>query len=310
MSWRRIHPLHGPRTGFMSLLRSGSPLLAATLVGCASLPPPATDDTIWAEEWLTLGGTSHHVEWWLPAGEALALVTVQHGFARDCGTVRETARQIAQRGLMTLCVDATMAGGNPALADALAAALLSDITAPGGRRLPRTIVVSGHSAGAHFAVRLGRQLATAAPGRLAGAVLFDPVAATGFAENLAVLSSAGERPVYAITANAAGCNARHNAYPALRQLRSDAIAAGRSGFVGLQLTHDSTHVDVEGEDTGALAVAACGQGWPQPANVHALRTLAAAWARDLASGRRTTDHYPGGTFIEGLLQTQQAQAIE
>lgn len=290
------------------MLRKGLALLAVG--GCASLPPAATEGARWVGQRLTLDGTSHAVEWWLPTGEALGLVTLQHGFARDCGTLRETARQIAQHGLVTLCVDAVMAGGNPALADALAAALLGGMTAPGGQMLPRPIVVGGHSAGAHFAVRLGRQLAALAPERLAGAVLFDPVAAAGFADNLAGLSAAGTRPVHAITANAAGCNARHNAYPALRQLRRDALAAGTSGFVGLQLMQGSTHVDVEGEDTSALAVAACGQGRPQPENVHVLRTLAAAWALDMASGRRSEDFYPGGGFVEGLLAAQRARLIE
>jgi len=294
MTWQRVFPL----------------LLAALLAGCASLPPPAVDGVAWAEARITIGGISHRVEWWLPEGEALALVTVQHGFARNCGAVRETARQIARRGLMTLCVDASMAGGNPALADALAASLLAGMTAPQVPALPQTIIVSGHSAGAHFAIRLGQQLATLAPERLAGAVLFDPVVADGFAANLAGLSVAGQRPVHAITANAASCNARHNAYPALRQLQQDLLAAGRSGFVGLQLTQASTHLDVEGEDTSALAVAACGQGRPQPDNVQTLRTLAAAWAQDMALAQRTAAFYPDGEFIAALLSAGRARLIE
>jgi hypothetical protein len=294
----------------MTARRTTLPWLAAVLAGCASLPPPATEGATWTQQWITLGDASHRVEWWLPTGEALALATVQHGFARDCAAVRETARQIARRGLMTLCVDATMAGGNPALADALAAALLSGLTAPGGRALPQRIVVGGHSAGAPFAVRLGQHIAAAAPARLAGAVLFDPVAAAGFGVDLTGLSAAGQRPVLAITANAAGCNAQHNAYPAMRQLRRKALAAGRSGFVGLQLTQGSTHVDVEGEDTSALAVAACGQGRPQPQNVQVLRELAATWAQDMALGRRTASAYPGGGFVAELLAAQRAKEIE
>jgi pimeloyl-ACP methyl ester carboxylesterase len=296
--------------GLATVRRFGLAWLAVGLTGCASLPPAATEGARWVGQRLTLGGVSHAAEWWLPEGEALGLMTLQHGFARDCSTVRETARQIARRGLMTLCVDASMAGGNPALADALAAALAAGMTAPDGQALPKRIVAGGHSAGAHFAVRLGQQLAALAPERLAGAVLFDPVAAAGFEANLAGLSAAGQRPVLAITANAAGCNARHNAYPALRRMRQDALAAVASGFVGLQLTQGSTHVDVEGEDTGALAVAACGQGRPQPENVQALRTLAAAWAHDLASGRRSDAFYPGGEFVEALLAAQRARPIE
>jgi pimeloyl-ACP methyl ester carboxylesterase len=171
----------------MTLQRAFLPLLAALLAGCASLPPPAVDGVAGAEERVTIGGTGRRVEWWLPEGEAPALVTVHHGFARNCGAVRETARQIARRGLMTLCVDATMAGGNPALADALAAALLAGLITPQARVLPQAIVVSGHSAGASFAIRLGRTLAALAPERVAGAVLFDPVA-------VAACGQGGPRP--------------------------------------------------------------------------------------------------------------------
>ena len=73
-------------------------------------------------------------------------------------------------------------------------------------------------------------------------------------------------------------------YPALRQVRQDAQAAGRDGFVGLQLTDRSTHVDVEGRDTNTLGVVACGQGRPRSANTDALRTLAGQWALDAANG--------------------------
>jgi pimeloyl-ACP methyl ester carboxylesterase len=294
----------------MTLRRIVPPLLAALLAGCASLPPPAGDGVAWVEERVTVGGLSRRFEWWLPEGEAPALVTVQHGFARNCAAVRETARQIARRGLMTLCVDASMAGGNPALADGLAAALLAGVIAPQARVVPQAIVVSGHSAGASFAIRLGQTLAALAPERVAGAVLFDPVAVDGFSAGLAALSAAGQRPVYAITANATGCNARHSAYPALRDLRRDLLAAGRNGFVGVQLTQASTHMDVEGDDTGALAVAACGQGRPRPENVQTLRILAAAWAQDMALAQRTAAFYPDGEFIESLLAAGRARLIE
>ena len=141
-------------------------------------------------------------------------------------------------------------------------------------------------------------------------MLFDPVAAAGFGADLASLSAGGQRPVLAITANAAGCNAQHNAYPALRQLRHDALAGGRSGFIGLQLTQGSTHVDVEGDDTSALAVAACSQGRPQPANVQVLRELAANWAQDMALGWRSASFYPGGGFVGELLAAQRAKEIQ
>ena len=284
----------------------------AIVTGCAVAQPaaPSSTDTV-VSATLDIAGTTYNVDWFLPAGEAVALTTVQHGFARNCGNVRGTAEGLAQHGLMVLCVNASMAGGNPALAEALAVTLLSGITAPGGRELPERIVVGGHSAGGHFASRLGWKIDALAPQRLAGAVLFDPVAAdASFTTNLMTVSATGLRPVLVVSANPGGCNAGNNAYAALRQLRQDALGAGRDGFVGLQLTRRSTHVDVEGSDTNVLGVVACGQGRPKHANVDALRTLAARWAVDEALGARHGDAYPGGAYVDGLIATGRARIIE
>jgi hypothetical protein len=137
------------------------------------------------------------------------------------------------------------------------------------------------------------------------------VAAGGsFTTNLMAISATGSRPVLVISANPSGCNANNNAYPALRQLRQDAIGAGRDGFVGLQLTDRSTHVDVEGRDTNALGFVACGQGRPQPSNTEALRTLAKQWALDQASGLRNESFYPGGSYVKGLIDAGDARIIE
>jgi pimeloyl-ACP methyl ester carboxylesterase len=289
-----------------------APPALAVLAGCASAQPaePARAGAV-VNATLNIAGTDYNVDWFLPDGPAAALVTVQHGFTRNCGNVRGTATRLMERGLMGLCVNASMAGGNPALAEALAVTLLSGITAPGGRVLPDQIIVGGHSAGGHFASRLGWKLDASAPQRLAGAVLFDPVAAgASFTTNLMAISAAGTRPVLAVSANPSGCNASNNAYPALRQVRQDAIGAGRDGFVGLQLTDRSTHVDVEGRDTNALGVVACGQGRPQAANTEALRTLAAQWALDQASGQRNGSFYPGGAYVDGLVGGGDARVIE
>jgi hypothetical protein len=284
----------------------------AIVAACAVAQPAATPATgAVVNSTLNIGGTDYNVDWFLPEGQAIALVTVQHGFSRNCGNVRGTGLSLAQRGLLGLCVNASMAGGNPALAEALAVTLLSGITAPGGRVLPQMIVVGGHSAGGHFASRLGWKLDAIAPQRLAGAVLFDPVAAdASFTTNLMAVSATGLRPVLVVSANPSGCNASNNAYPALRKLRQDALGAGRDGFVGLQLTNRSTHVDVEGSDTNALGVVACGQGRPKAANTEALRTLAAQWALDEATGLRSTDAYPGGAYVDGLIGAGRARVIE
>lgn len=100
----------------------------------------------------------------------------------------------------------------------------------------------------------------------------------------------------AITSNASGCNANNNADPGLRRVRSEALAAGRDGFVGVQLIDRSTHVDSEGNDTNLLGTVACRQGWPRAFNVTYLRTLAAAWALDLVSGTRSAESAPAAAM--------------
>ncbi len=286
-------------------------LAACAGVGATALAPePDLGGTV-VNATLNIAGTDYNVDWFLPDGPAAGLMTVQHGFSRQCANVRGTGVRLMERGLMGLCINASMAGGNPALAEAPAATLLSGIPAPGGRALPDKIVVGGHSAGGHFATRLGWKLDTLAPQRLAGAVLFDPVAAdASFTANLRAVSASGSRSVLVVSANPGGCNANNNAYPALRKVRQDAQGAGREAFVGLQLTDRSTHVDVEGRDTNALGVVPCGQGRPRAANTDALRKLAAQWALDEVDGTRDPAFYPGGSYVEGLIGAGDARVIE
>lgn len=259
--------------------------LVLALAGCAGVVPPAgpPDATgTLAVASLELDGSAHTTHWYLPTGEAAALVVLQHGFTRQCAHLRETSRRLMAAGLMVLCVDAPMAGGNPSLAESLGQALAGGLAAPGGRALPPAIIVGGHSAGAAFAARLGARLDTVAPQRLAGALLFDPVAVAGFDAQLRQVSDAGRRPVLALLARPHGCNADGNAATALRQVQQAALAAGRSGFVGVQFGEGSTHADVEGEDSDWIARAACGR--PLPRHVALLRGLAVQWALDLARG--------------------------
>lgn len=293
-------------------------VLAAT-AGCATAEPaiapvveavPAPPQAQVVPGTLVIGGREVAVDWFVPtAAPARALVTVQHGFARQCANVRETGLELAAQGLLGLCLNAGMAGGNPALADALAAALVAGVNGPDGQPVPERVIVGGHSAGGHFASRLGWALAGSVPQRLAGAVLWDPVAANAdFRTQLMAVSASGQRPVYAVLANPDGCNANGNALPALRQLRQDAIGAGGDGFVGLQLTDRSTHVDVEGRDSNLLATVPCGV--PRRANSDALRTLSVRWAADIADGARTRDAYPGGPYVDGLVDAARAQPVQ
>lgn len=296
-------------------------LVASTACATAAVPPPLGEETAdtaadtaagsVVRAPLVLDGRSYTAQWYLPAGPAAGLAVLQHGFSRSCPKLLDTSRRFMDEGLMALCVNADMSGGNPRLAEALAAALVAGLTAPDGRPVPKRLIVGGHSAGGHFASRLGWALHQQAPKRLAGAVMFDPVAADdSFTTNLQAISAKGRRPVLSVTANSGPCNAEHNAYPALRQVQADAQAAGRDGFVGAQLTQGSTHVDAEGRNTDFLGWAFCGQGQPREANSTRLRELTATWALDMATKTRRDSHYPGGSFFDGLVDGGFAVTID
>ncbi len=260
---------------------------------------------------LTVAGTSYSVDWYLPAATALGLVTVEHGFSRGCGNLRDTSKRIMANGLMVLCVNANMSGGNPALAEALADTLINgSIHTPDGRVVPYKIAVGGHSAGGHFASRVGWKIQQIAPTRLAGAILFDPVAAEGFTDNLMAISQNGQRPVYAVTSNGSLCNSFNNAYGALKQVRSFALSNGRDGFVGLQLTYQSTHVDSEGNNTNFIGYSACLQAPPRSDNTAYLRDLSSQWAFDVINNVRNPAAYPGGSYVNTLLTNKRASLIQ
>lgn len=119
-----------------------SALVVATLLLCST---GAHADTIVSKDstgsvinsQLTIAGTSYSVDWYLPNANASGLVTVQHGFSRGCGNLRDTSKRIMANGLMVLCVNANMSGGNPSLAEALADTLVNgNITTPDGRVMP------------------------------------------------------------------------------------------------------------------------------------------------------------------------------
>ncbi len=224
----------------------------------------------------------HDVEWQLPAGAPRGWMWLQHGFGRHCANLRATAQRAVAVGFATACINADMAGGAPALAAALAKAMLADEPALRPPDAPSGAAVrwllAGHSAGALFAARLGLGLAQADPASVAGVLLLDPVGGRELGDALLALSADGRRPAWAVLAPPSRCNAQQLALAALSRLRTALRAAGGSGFVGLQMQAGATHLDAEGQDTEALAVWACGEGWPQPARTQDLRDLLAAWA--------------------------------
>lgn len=285
----------------------GAALVLATSLG--TLQPAHAASVI--DTTINVAGVEYAARWWLPAGPAVGLALVEHGFTRRCQNIDGTARALRDQGLLALCLTVPLTGGNPGLADALAALMVNGLTAPDGLPLPAAWVVAGHSAGGDFAVRLGSTLSQLAPERIRGAVLWDPVpSGSGFIDELRSISAGGARPVLAVTANPGSCNANGNVLPPLRSLQQDLAAAGADTFVGVRLTDRSTHVDVEAENSNRAAWAACKQGRPRTYNAQALRTLSAAWARDIVTGTRSLAFYPGGATVEALIDARRAELID
>jgi hypothetical protein len=242
---------------------------------------------------LAVRGTSYNVDWYLPNGPASALMILQHGFSRGCGNLRGTSAAVMEKGVVVLCLNADMSGGNPTLANALGDTLTSRaVQPPRGSTLPHAYIVGGHSAGGHFASAVGARLVANGYGDLRGAILFDPVAADGFTANLEAISSGGARPVLSVAARPAVINLSNNSFGALKQIPNT--------FVGIQLVWShfflgipqggSCHTDVEGEngDIVGNTAALC---TPNATQVARLRDFASAWAADLAGGTRTPAYW-------------------
>jgi hypothetical protein len=238
---------------------------------------------------VSIGGTSYNADWYLPNGTATGLVLLQHGFSRGCGNLRGTSKAVMEKGLMVLCVNADMSGGNPALGRALGDVLATRaLTPPNGKALPVPYIVGGHSAGGHFASVVGARLAERGYAGLKGAVLFDPVAADGFTANLQAISANGTRPVLSVAARPSVINLNNNSFGALKALPNTFVGVQLvwSGFVFGFPYGGSCHTDVEGENGDAIGntAALC---TPNTTQVARLRDLSSTWARDLATGTRT-----------------------
>jgi pimeloyl-ACP methyl ester carboxylesterase len=242
---------------------------------------------------LTVGGTSYNVDWYLPNGTASGLMLLQHGFSRGCGNLRNTSKAVMEKGVMVLCLNADMSGGNAALGNALGDLLTSRaLTPPAGKALPVNYVVGGHSAGGHFASVVGARLAANGYAGLKGAVLFDPVASDGFSANVAAISAGDTRPVLSVAARPSVANLFNNSF--------EALGATPSSFAGIQLVWSgfflgvpyggSCHTDVEGENGDIIGNVAAGCT-PNSTQVSRLRDFGSTWARDLATGTRTSAYW-------------------
>ncbi|WP_104106271.1 alpha/beta hydrolase [Nocardioides sp. 616] len=261
---------------------------------------------------IVVDGASHSADWYLPSGSASALMVLNHGFSRGCGNLRGTSKAIAEKGVMVLCVNGDMTAGNPELAAALGDLMTQRaLTPPAGKPLPRRYVVGGHSAGGHFASELGSRLDANGYNNFAGAILFDPVAAGGFTANLQAISDGGKRPVLAVTARPSVTNLFNNSAEALIGLANP--------YVGIQLvwskytlgipTGGSCHIDVEGENTDAIGVigAGCSANATQTAR---LRDFGSSWAKDLATGSRTSAYYCTDAAVVSTCGTKVKELVD
>ncbi len=267
---------------------------------------------------LTVAGTSYNVDWYLPNATASALMLMEHGFSRGCGNLRDTAKATMEKGVMVLCLNADMSGGNAGLGQALGDLLTArTFSPPAGKSLPVNYIVSGHSAGGHFASVVGARIANNGYANLKGAVLFDPVAQGGFSANLDAISAGGTRPVLSVAARPSVINLTNNSFGALTSLANN--------FVGIQLVWSgyffgipyggSCHTDVEGNNGDIIGntAALCTPNSTQTAR---LRDFSSSWAKDLATGTHTAAYYCDnstgkvncGNKITGLVNGFFAQA--
>jgi len=172
---------------------------------------------------------------------------------------------LADAGWLVMCLNAPMAGGNPRLAEALAHTLAEGRwPAPDGGALPTRLVVGGHSGGAAFAARVGLALQRLVPQRLVGTLLFDAVG----------MPALPDRPTLAFIAPPMPCNAMQRDAVLLRAASQVELIEGPA---------DATHMDIEGEDTDAIARHACTPGDVKLANTQQLLARAQAWLSALAT---------------------------
>ncbi len=257
---------------------------------------------------VAVGGVVYEAIWYLPQAVPLGLVVMEHGFTRRCENLRNTTVKVAETRLVVLCLSAPMAGGNLALAEALAADIAGGaLRLPEDGELPIKVLAAGHSAGSVFAARLASTLLALAPDRVRGLVMMDPVATGSLRDDILMVAASGIRPVLAITTNPSPCNAFNSAHADLMVLSDELKSAGQDPFVGVQLIRGSSHVDFEGEDSDVLSSALC--GWPRRDNVEAARTLVATWASDIVQGLRSPSYYPGGSYVERLFTRDRAALI-
>ena len=242
-------------------------------------------------ESVNLGG-SRQATWYLPDEAPTGWMLLQHGFQRNKSNLDDIATHLMDNGLMVLTINSSVSNGNPNLAKDVADDLIdSPPTPPNGILLPENLVIAGHSAGGLFMSHLGARLMERNYSGLNGAILFDPVDASNAIQGNAQSMLDNQVPVLSILANSSSCNSSNNAQQPLQNLSAE--------FVGIKLTNDSKHTDVEGSSTGGIITWLCGT--PKSYNVDYVKEYTLNWALDMVNQTQTSDYYPGGAKLSQLL---------
>ncbi|KYH44212.1 hypothetical protein [Branchiibius sp. NY16-3462-2] len=261
------------------------------------------------------------VDWYFPAGNAKALVWLQHGFAENKDVYAGYAQQLADKGFLVAATTlpsadlfgctvnnlgnntsylnniATLFGTKDASSGALNASFRA-ARATAGRTdlaMPQSLAFVGHSAGGEAVSYVAGRLRTAYPAafaQLKGLVLEDPVASpagSNLATGLNALAPAGV-PVYALASPKNSCNANQSGTQQL-------INALPGRFHGAQIT-TGVHQDIYGTNNTALFNLVCGT--PKPNNTNAVRTLTTGWLTGFADGASDSAYFPGGSAYDAL----------
>ena len=261
------------------------------------------------------------VDWYFPAGDAKALVWLQHGFAENKDLYAGYARQLADNGFLVAATTlpsadlfgctvnnlgnntvylnnvATLFGTKDATSGALNASFRAARVTAGRADLamPHKLAFVGHSAGGEAVSYVAGRLRTAYPAtfaQLKGLVLEDPVASpagSNLATGLSALAPTGV-PVYALASPKNSCNADQSG---TQQLITN--LPGR--FHGAQIS-TGVHQDIYGSDNTALFNLLCGT--PKVGNTNAVRTLTTGWLTGFADGTGDPAYFPGGSVYDAL----------
>ncbi len=239
--------------------------------------------------------------WYIPDGQAESWVFLQHGFQRNRGNMDHFATTLMNNGFLVLTMNANVTGGNRSLARNVADDLVDNMPLPPNNYpLPNKLILSGHSAGGLFMTYLGERLVERGYSALTGAVLLDPVDKDNGMGGAMQAMVNNNLNVYSILANSSSCNSSNNALQPLRNLSSN--------FVGIKLTNNSKHTDAEGDSTGGIITWICGS--PKDYNVSYLQDFALNWTIDMTAGTMNSDYYPGGSKLQALIDSGDAELIK